>query len=173
MDDSQKFCPGKQFYSAQFGLKRPGRIGLNRGMRHDSISFNFFTAITFCIVLITIKQKGPKPMSVASLLRTTFLLRCPHCGAHTIFESPLRVYEVCPNCGQTNERDRGNFLGAMIVNHFLTALVLVIYGVWAFQTGHTTYLLGIMILIACGLTAILYPFTRAFWLWAMLHIQKP
>lgn len=51
--------------------------------------------------------------------------RCPNCGARGLFAGLLKMNERCPGCGLLFEREEGFFLGAMVLNYVLSALLAV------------------------------------------------
>jgi uncharacterized protein (DUF983 family) len=50
-------------------------------------------------------------------------MRCPNCGARSLFRRLLGMNERCFRCGLLFEREEGFFLGAMVFNYTLTALI--------------------------------------------------
>jgi uncharacterized protein (DUF983 family) len=51
--------------------------------------------------------------------------RCPNCGAYGLFAGLLTMQSRCPHCSLLFEREEGFFLGAMVVNYILSALLAV------------------------------------------------
>src|ERR1700749_606287 len=52
-------------------------------------------------------------------------LRCPACGARSVFQSPFRVRPFCPACGTIFQREEGFFLGAIMLNVVTTEAVVI------------------------------------------------
>jgi uncharacterized protein (DUF983 family) len=50
-------------------------------------------------------------------------LRCPRCGVGRLFETFLKMHEICPTCALRFEREHGFFVGAIYVNYALTIAV--------------------------------------------------
>ena len=58
-------------------------------------------------------------------------LRCPACGARSVFQSPFRVRPFCPACGTIFQREEGFFVGAIMLNVVTTeAVVMVAAGLY-------------------------------------------
>lgn len=61
------------------------------------------------------------------MLRTEILsrglhLRCPNCGAKSLFPArSLRIHERCPECGLELNSGEGFFLGPMVINYGIAA----------------------------------------------------
>jgi uncharacterized protein (DUF983 family) len=64
-----------------------------------------------------------------SLMRG-FRGRCPHCGRGRLFERRFQLSETCPYCQVRFSRARGEMLGAVYLNSFLT-LLLALAGFFA------------------------------------------
>lgn len=70
-----------------------------------------------------------KPTSVRhvwSVLWRGWRLRCPRCGAHSLFRRGLSMHERCAVCQWCFEREQGYFLGAMYINYALTVGIVLI-----------------------------------------------
>jgi uncharacterized protein (DUF983 family) len=50
-------------------------------------------------------------------------MRCPNCGARSLFHGLIGMRERCSDCGLLFEREQGFFLGSMVFNYTLTALI--------------------------------------------------
>ena len=59
------------------------------------------------------------------LLGRGLRLRCPRCGAKTLFRKGFAMHERCRGCDYRFEREQGYFVGAMYVNYGVTALIIV------------------------------------------------
>jgi uncharacterized protein (DUF983 family) len=53
-------------------------------------------------------------------------LRCPRCGARSLFRTWFAMHERCTVCGLRFEREQGYFLGAMYINYGVTVLLALI-----------------------------------------------
>ncbi|HZU76465.1 MAG TPA: DUF983 domain-containing protein [Dehalococcoidia bacterium] len=52
--------------------------------------------------------------------------RCPNCGGRTLFARLFKAADQCRICGLKFERDDGFYLGAIVINYTLTALLSVV-----------------------------------------------
>lgn len=68
--------------------------------------------------------KGLGERRVGRLLRRALRLRCPRCGAPTLFRGPFAMYADCVNCHLLFEREQGYFVGAIYVNYAVTVVVI-------------------------------------------------
>src|SRR6266705_7122554 len=59
-------------------------------------------------------------------------LRCPRCGARSLFRTWFAMHERCAVCGLRFEREQGYFLGAMYINYGAT-VVLALLGSFALE----------------------------------------
>ncbi len=69
------------------------------------------------------------------LLGRGLLLRCSYCGRPSLVAGLLAVHDRCRVCGLVFEHDEGFFLGALIVNYSVTALVGIVPAIVAVATG--------------------------------------
>ena len=60
------------------------------------------------------------------LLVRGLCLRCPRCGAHSLFRTWFAMYERCAVCQLRFEREQGYFLGAMYINYGVTVVLALI-----------------------------------------------
>ncbi|HJY85656.1 MAG TPA: DUF983 domain-containing protein [Candidatus Acidoferrales bacterium] len=58
------------------------------------------------------------------VLRRAWRLRCPNCGRGRLFGGWLRMRRHCSDCALAYYREAGYFLGAMIINYIVTALLV-------------------------------------------------
>ena len=71
-----------------------------------------------------------------SILWRGWRLRCPRCGANSLFRRGLKMHERCSVCEWRFEREQGYFLGAMYINYALTVgIVLTGYFVLEWYTN--------------------------------------
>jgi uncharacterized protein (DUF983 family) len=61
-------------------------------------------------------------VSVAQIIARGLTLRCPNCGARSLFRGPIAMRDRCNRCGLLFEREEGFFLGSMVLNYTSTAL---------------------------------------------------
>ena len=50
-------------------------------------------------------------------------LRCPRCGIGPLFRGAFRMYEACPHCGFSYEREPGFYLGSIYMNYGATVIL--------------------------------------------------
>lgn len=99
------------------------------------------------------------------LLWRGWCLRCPRCGARTLFRGWLAMHERCASCHWRFEREQGYFLGAMYINYALTVGIVLI-GYFALAS-YTHISLGQQ-LVLWGSVSVLCPcllFRRARGVW--------
>ena len=100
------------------------------------------------------------------LLRTTLLLRCPHCGEGKLFESMYRVRPTCPVCGVRFERNPGEWTGAVVIVYAIAVGICFPLWIWMFATGHTfRYDEWALAGLALFLIAATYRNAKAMWTW--------
>ncbi len=94
------------------------------------------------------------------------LHRCPNCGGNTLFGRWLRMNRTCTRCGLKFEREDGFFLGALVFDYTLIAvltlfpvLILVFTGVLSMWTA-----LIIAVLAALLGAFLFYPTSKSLWL---------
>ena len=63
---------------------------------------------------------------VIRLLLRGLCLRCPRCGARSLFRTWFAMYERCFVCRHRFEREQGYFLGAMYINYGVTVVLALI-----------------------------------------------
>lgn len=59
------------------------------------------------------------------MLRYGLRLKCPRCGAGSLFRKAFRMEQECHHCGLKFEREQGYFIGAMYINYAVTVAVAV------------------------------------------------
>src|SRR5437899_13078388 len=70
---------------------------------------------------------GQRPVARAMrLLVWGLCLRCPRCGARSLFRTWFTMYERCAVCGLRFEREQGYFLGAMYINSGVTVVLALL-----------------------------------------------
>ena len=101
-------------------------------------------------------------------------LRCPRCGARSLFRTWFTMHECCAVCGLRFEREQGYFLGAMYVNYGIT-VVLALIGSFALEWLAYPSLAQQLLLwiVFCTLFPLLFfRYSRGLWL-AFDHIFDP
>lgn len=93
-------------------------------------------------------------------------LRCPRCGAATLFKGWFAMHETCPRCDMRFEREPGYFIGAIYINYAITVVIsLGTFFLVESVTGWTlTYLLPMTMGIAVSLPLLLFRFAKSLWL---------
>ncbi|HSV07930.1 MAG TPA: DUF983 domain-containing protein [Candidatus Binatus sp.] len=61
--------------------------------------------------------------SAAGVLGRALRLRCPRCGAASLYGGFFAMHERCAACGLRFEREPGYFVGAIYINYAATAAV--------------------------------------------------
>ena len=101
-------------------------------------------------------------------------LRCPRCGARSLFRTWFTMYERCSVCQLRFEREQGYFLGAMYINYGVT-VVLALIGSFALEWW-TAVSLAQQLLLWVGFCALFpllfFRYSRSLWL-AFDHIFDP
>ena len=108
------------------------------------------------------------------LLGRGLCLRCPHCGARSLFRTWFTMYERCSVCQLRFEREQGYFLGAMYINYGVT-VVLALIGSFALERWVGVSLTQQLILWVgfCGLfPVVFFRHSRGLWL-GLDHIFDP
>ena len=102
------------------------------------------------------------------------LLRCPVCGARTVFQSPFKVRHHCPACLALFQREEGFFVGAIMVNGVTTeAAVLAAAGLWLLlASGRDALLLPVLFAVALLFPVAFYHHAWSLWLAADHLIEK-
>jgi uncharacterized protein (DUF983 family) len=107
------------------------------------------------------------------LLRGLFL-RCPVCAKGKIFSGVFKMYEQCPVCHFTFEREEGYFSNSMAINLVLSELIVTIV-VLPLAANPAIPVLS-TILWCAPLTVILpllfYRHSRSLWM-SMNHYMNP
>ncbi|MGI8551818.1 MAG: DUF983 domain-containing protein [Dehalococcoidia bacterium] len=112
------------------------------------------------------QQPASGPVTGGQILARGCTNRCPNCGSRSLFAGLLKMRERCPVCGLLFEREEGFFLGAMVFNYVLTALLAVILPAILIVAGRVGPLQTFVFAIA---TAALLPFlfyrpSKSLWL---------
>jgi uncharacterized protein (DUF983 family) len=111
-------------------------------------------------------QNNPRFWRAVRLVKRGLCLRCPRCGARTLFRNWLAMHERCAVCDLRFEREQGYFLGAMYVNYAFT-VAIVLSGYFALEWWTDMPLAYHLVLwgsvsVLCPL--ILFRYSRGVWL---------
>lgn len=101
-------------------------------------------------------------------------LRCPRCGARSLFRKWFTMHARCAVCQLRFEREQGYFLGAMYINYGVT-VVLALIGSFALEWWADVSLMQQLLLwIGFGslFPVLFFRHSRGLWL-AFDHIVDP
>ncbi len=105
----------------------------------------------------------------ARLLGHAVRLRCPNCGAGSLFVSYGKLRKRCPECGLWLERGEGDYyLGAYMValifieTLFAVGFVIALVMTWPDPPWDAIQYGGVVVLAAGAILA--YPFSKTIWL---------
>jgi uncharacterized protein (DUF983 family) len=101
-----------------------------------------------------------------ALLWGGLCLRCPRCGARSLFRTWFAMHERCAVCGLRFEREQGYFLGAMYINYGVT-VVLALLGSFALEYWTQPLLtqqLVVWIAFCTGFPLLFFRSSRGVWL---------
>jgi len=93
-------------------------------------------------------------------------LRCPRCGARTVFRTWFTMHEWCAVCGLRFEREQGYFLGVMYINYGVT-VVLALLGSFALEywtQPSLTQQLVVWIVFCTVFPVLFFRYSRGVWL---------
>ncbi len=68
-------------------------------------------------------RASARAVTAGQILARGLSLRCPNCGARSLFRGFISMQERCAACRLLFEREEGFFLGAMVFNYTFTALI--------------------------------------------------
>ena len=100
------------------------------------------------------------------LLVRGLCLRCPRCGARSLFRTWFAMHERCAVCHLRFEREQGYFLGAIYLNYGVT-VVLALIGSFALEYWSRPSLTQQLVLWIgfCSLFPLLFfRYSRGLWL---------
>lgn len=93
--------------------------------------------------------------------------RCPRCGSGGLFTRWTRLAERCPRCGLKFEREEGAFLGSLVLNYGVTALLeigyLIAILVLTLPHPNVLALTAGAVAIAVLVPLFVYPFAKTTW----------
>ena len=96
-------------------------------------------------------------------------LQCPRCGGGRLYRKLYRMNRACPVCGLGYYRESGYYVGAMMINYGITALiVLVAYLVSRMMPvmwhASPEWKIPVWMCAAIVISLLLVPVTRGLWL---------
>lgn len=101
-----------------------------------------------------------------ALLWRGLCLRCPRCGARSLFRTWFTMHERCAVCGLRFEREQGYFMGAMYINYGVT-VVLALLGSFALEVWSQpslTQQLVLWIVFGTVFPVLFFRHSRGLWL---------
>lgn len=117
-------------------------------------------------------------LALRRLLPTLLLHRCPACGQGSIFRNAL-YQETCPVCGVRYEREAGGLIGSMVLNHFLTIVLLLTSAIVLVRHyGFADWLTPLLLAECVLLIALFYQPSKALylcfvWVLGFVHRDHP
>ena len=117
------------------------------------------------------------PVVILRRVSRALLRRCPNCGQRNVFETWMRLTEVCPQCQLRYEREEGYWLGAILIN---TVATLGVFGIgmvtWAVFTWPDPPW-DTMTWVGIGFNVIVpvlfYPYSKALWVAIEITARPP
>ncbi len=110
-------------------------------------------------------------VTVGQILARGLTLRCPNCGARSLFRGLVGMNERCRVCGLLFEREEGFFLGSMVFNYVITALVagvvpciILLAGLAYAPLREQVELFGAAVVGGIALPFLLYRPSKSLWL---------
>ncbi|HCR37455.1 MAG TPA: DUF983 domain-containing protein [Opitutae bacterium] len=105
-------------------------------------------------------------VSLGQIASRGLRMRCPNCGAKTLFQGWFKLNEHCKECSLNLVRASGFTLGAMVINYGIIVfgmlpLILVAYWLKWISTNAALIAAGVL---AVGIPAALYPLSWSLWL---------
>lgn len=122
---------------------------------------------------------GDYGLALRRLLPTLLLHRCPACGRGNIFRNALYLKETCPVCGVRYEREAGGLIVSMVLNYFLTIVLLLVSAILLVRHyGFTDWLTPLLLAECVLLIALFYQPSKALYLWfvwvlGFVHRDRP
>lgn len=103
---------------------------------------------------------------VGCLLGRGVRLRCPRCGAPTLFGGPFSMYPDCVNCGLRFEREQGYFIGAIYLNYAATASIMIAGYVGLDYFANLSLATQLLVWITFGVCfpLVFFRYARSLWL---------
>jgi uncharacterized protein (DUF983 family) len=109
-----------------------------------------------------------------SMLISAVRLKCPRCGAGSLYAKPFRMRSHCANCGIKFEREQGYFVGAIYINYAATTAIAVpgFFVLDLFMKLPIDQQLWIWVPFAIAFPVLFFHHSRAFWL-VLDHLFNP
>ena len=103
---------------------------------------------------------------LAKILRYSFRLKCPRCGAGELFQTYFKMFACCPRCDLKFERESGYFIGAMYLNYGATVCTAFpgYFLVETFTSIPFLANLGIWALFSAIFPILFYRYSKSLWL---------
>jgi uncharacterized protein (DUF983 family) len=106
-----------------------------------------------------------------SLLRSLFLLKCPHCGTGPLFGGIYTLRATCPNCNARYEREPGEWTGAVVIVYVFSVFTSYGLWLWMFATDRLfDHAEWAILALALALIAGTYRNAKALWIW-FIHLS--
>ena len=101
-------------------------------------------------------------------------LKCPRCGAGSLYIKPFRIRPACAHCGLKFEREQGYFVGAIYINYAATVGIAVpgFFLLDAFTDLTINQQLWLWVPFAVIFPLIFFHHSRSLWL-ALDHFFNP
>lgn len=109
-----------------------------------------------------------------SMLASGIRLKCPRCGAGSLYAKPFHMRTNCPNCGLKFEREQGYFVGAIYINYAATIAIAVpgFFILDVFMKLPIDQQLAIWVPFAVIFPVLFFHHSRALWL-VLDHLFNP
>jgi ABC-2 type transport system ATP-binding protein len=100
------------------------------------------------------------------LLNRALQLRCPRCGAASVFSGLLKMFPQCQTCDLQFEREPGYFLGAIYINYGVTVSIMLAGFFWLEYGVKVPLVYQICIWSGFGLVfpLLFYRYSKSLWL---------
>ncbi len=100
------------------------------------------------------------------MLGSGLRLKCPRCGAGSLYEKPFRMRLNCKYCDLKFEREQGYFVGAIYINYAATVLIAVpgFFILDAFTNITINQQLALWIPFTIIFPLLFFHHSRSFWL---------
>ena len=105
-------------------------------------------------------------LPLGTILSRALRLRCPRCGAGSLFRGWFRMHDRCSECHLKYERAPGYFLGSAYVNYVVTAILLTVaYVGLHYGAGYSNRALALPLGAFCVVFPLfLFRYARSSWL---------
>jgi uncharacterized protein (DUF983 family) len=109
-----------------------------------------------------------------SMLASGIRLKCPRCGAGSLYAKPFHMRTHCANCDLKFEREQGYFVGAIYINYTATIAIAVpgFFILDVFTDITINQQLAIWVPFAVIFPLLFFHHSRALWL-VLDHLFNP